>query len=120
MFSRSVRSDHVFERRFDWEGMMTEPRLRGDNWSDPLRETLTEDPAIRAVIEETQHESMQADVTKAIQTCDDRKLAAWVAVAVWEDDDGNISHSVVGDDHSTFLELKGYLHSGIWAAAHAE
>ena len=99
---------------------MSETRLRGDNWSDPMREALAEDPGIRAVVEETQVESMQRAVTKAIQTCDDRKLAAWVAVAVWEEEDGKISHSVVGDDHSTFLELKGYLHSGVWAAAHAE
>ena len=102
---------------------MGEQRFRGDNRNDPIAGALASHPEISAALEtrtRTTHEEMQKGVCDAIQNTDERKLAAWVAVCVWEDSDGKVSHSVIGDDHSSFLELKGYLHDGVWAAAHAD
>jgi hypothetical protein len=53
------------------------------------------------------------DIHDAIQAIREAPLRNWVAVAIW-DDTGETT--VVGDD--TPLNLKGYLHSGLWAAAH--
>jgi hypothetical protein len=54
------------------------------------------------------------NVHDAIQAIRETPLRNWVAVAIW-DEDGETT--VIGDD--TNLNLKGYLHSGIWAVAHA-
>ena len=109
-------------RRPSEEGIVGERRLRGDNRNDPILEMVTNDPGVAAVLDSrsASYAEMQACVGDAIQKCDGRKLLGWVAVAVWEDADGTISESVIGDEHSSPLELKGYLHDGIWTAAHAE
>lgn len=101
---------------------MGDARFRGDNRNDPIVESLTNDPGIQTVLEKqwpSHDEVMQEKVREAIQCMDGRKLCGWVAVAVWENEDGTTSHSVVGDGHSSPLELKGFLHDGVWEAAHS-
>jgi hypothetical protein len=49
----------------------------------------------------------------AIQGTRELPLHDWVAVAVWENDHGEVS--VLGE--ATPLHLKGYLHSGVWEVA---
>jgi hypothetical protein len=51
----------------------------------------------------------------AIQATREVPLRHWVAVAIWEPDR---KISVIGEDD--LLKLKGYLHSGLWEAAHGE
>lgn len=97
--------------------------LRGDNRNDPVAYAVAEEPGIKAALEArraAQQEKMQQAVGEAIQATDERKLAAWVAVAVWQDENGALGQTVIGDDHSSPLELKGYLHDGVWTAAHAD
>lgn len=53
-------------------------------------------------------------IRDAIAAVGDRTLHDWVAVAVWEGRDGDVT--VVGE--ASPLQLKGYLHSGLWAAIH--
>jgi hypothetical protein len=53
------------------------------------------------------------EIHDAIQAVREAPLQSWVAVAICEDDHDT---TVLGDD--TPLNLKGYLHSGLWAAAH--
>lgn len=96
--------------------------LRRDNRNDPVARAVAEDPGIKAALEArraAQQQKMQQAVCDAIQATDERKLTAWVAVAVWEDGDGRLCQTVIGDDHSSALELKGYLHDGVWTAAHS-
>ena len=99
---------------------MIERMLRGDNRNDPVVEAIVTDPAITTAIAKTRHEKMQRTVSQALQATEDRKLAGWVAVVVWEDETGNIEHSVIGDQNSTFRELKSYLHDGVRAAAQTD
>jgi len=54
------------------------------------------------------------EIRDAIQSSRERPLADWVAVAIWDHPGGDVS--VLGE--ATPLQLKGYLHSGIWAIAH--
>lgn len=55
-------------------------------------------------------------IRDAIQATGGRTLYDWVAVALWDGPAGDVT--VIGE--SPPLELKGYLHSGIWAAAHLD
>lgn len=50
----------------------------------------------------------------AIQATREEPLHDWVAVAIWNDGSGEVS--VLGQ--APQLELKGYLHSGLWQVAH--
>ncbi len=98
-------------------------KMRGDNRTDPIATQVMVEPGVQAVAEATRERSydrMQNAVAEAIQNTDGRKLKGWVAVAMWEDADGNEEHTLLADDSSTPLELKAYLHDGIWSAAHAE
>ena len=52
----------------------------------------------------------------AIQATRKEPLHDWVAVAIWHDADGHVT--VHGS--ATPLQLKGYLHSGLWAVAHQD
>jgi hypothetical protein len=45
-------------------------------------------------------------------------LVGWAAVAITKSADGSTHTYVCGDPASSPLEVKGYLHSGIWEAAH--
>ncbi len=53
-------------------------------------------------------------IRSAIQSVREEPLHDWVVVAVWDQAGGDVE--VYGQ--SDPLELKGYLHSGIWSAAH--
>ena len=53
-------------------------------------------------------------VHQAIQAVEERPLYAWATVAIWDGPEGDIS--VIGEADP--LQLKGYLHSGLWVAAH--
>jgi len=55
-------------------------------------------------------------VRNAIQATREEPLHDWVVVAVWDHAGGEVG--VYGE--SDPLQLKGYLHSGIWSVAHAE
>ena len=46
------------------------------------------------------------------------EMVGWAAVAVRRRPDGAIETYVCGDQGSTDLEIKGYLHSAVWEAAH--
>ncbi|MGH2757099.1 MAG: cupin domain-containing protein [Actinomycetota bacterium] len=54
------------------------------------------------------------EIRDAIQGSRERPLADWVAVAIWDHVGGDVT--VLGE--ATPLQMKGYLHSGIWALAH--
>lgn len=99
---------------------MPDQRLRGDNRNDTMAQAVARDPEIATALEARRQERLESAICDAIQSSDDRKLAGCVTVAVWEDEQGRLSHSIIGDGHSSFLELKGYLHDGVWAAAHSE
>ncbi len=62
----------------------------------------------------------QTVVEQAIACTDERTLKSWIAVAIWEDESGRVSQTVICDDHSSNLEIKGYLHDAVWASAHSE
>lgn len=47
-------------------------------------------------------------------------MVGWAAVAVRREVDGSTTTYVCGDPDSTNLEIKGYLHSAVWQAAHHE
>ena len=83
---------------------------------------ISKDPEVSAILESRRvdRESPDDTLTKAIAGCDDRALKGWVTVAVWEDESGQLSQTVMCDDHSSPLEVKGYLHDAVWATAHAE
>jgi hypothetical protein len=49
-----------------------------------------------------------------------RTLKGCVAVMIWIEEDGTETVSVVGDDSISPLELKGVLHDGLYAIAHAD
>ncbi len=53
-------------------------------------------------------------IRSAIQATREERLHDWVVVALWDHSGGDVE--VYGE--SDPLLLKGYLHSGIWAAAH--
>lgn len=99
---------------------MRDKGLRGDNRNDPVAQAVAADPQIAVAIDEQRVATMQGCIDKALQGVEDKKLTGWVTVAVWEDSEGGVSHTVIGDGHSSPLELKGYLHDGVWTAAHAE
>ena len=46
------------------------------------------------------------------------QLVGWAAVAVRRRSDGSTETFVCGDPSSSDLEIKGYLHSAVWEAAH--
>lgn len=50
----------------------------------------------------------------AIQATREEPLKDWAAIAVWEDGDP----TVLGE--APLLQLKGYLHSGLWQLAHTD
>jgi hypothetical protein len=97
--------------------------LRGDNMNDPVVAKLAEEPGIKAVLE-AQHSATEGDVRStlhdAIKSTDERKLCGWVTVAVWEDEAGKVTQSLIRDGESSFFEMKGYLHDAVWTAAHAD
>jgi hypothetical protein len=104
-------------------GALMDRILRGDNRNDPAVAKLTEDPGIKAALEAhrmSKAAEVQAQLHNTIDGTDERKLCGWVTVAVWEDETGKVSQSLIGDSESTFFEMKGYLHDAVWTAAHAD
>ena len=85
-----------------------------------MAEEILGHQGIQTMVERRSYERARQSVGEAIAATDDRKLKGWVAVAVWEDADGSECETVMADDHSTNLELKGYLHDGVWMAAHTD
>lgn len=99
------------------EGVRRAPR------NDPGLRAVSNDADVIAAMEQLRQASAdkaQTVVSQAIACTDERTLKGWVAVAMWEDESGNVSQTVMGDDHSSSLEIKGYLHDAVWATAHAE
>ena len=102
---------------------MSDGLIRGDNRNDPMTEVVLTDPGVRAAVEahhDGLYDRMQDSIGEAIDKTDSRTLKGWVAVAVWEDADGNEGETMMCDNHSSPLELKAYLHDAVWMAAHAE
>lgn len=94
---------------------------RGDNRNDPIAQKVMEVPAVKEIAEAHHGEAYDRhheEIGAAISACDGRRLKGWVAVAVWEDADGMEGETLYADGDSTSLELKGYLHDGVWMAAH--
>lgn len=48
------------------------------------------------------------------------EMVGWAAVAIKREADGSTTTYVCGDPTSSDLEIKGYLHSAVWQAAHQE
>lgn len=102
---------------------MGEARWRGDNRNDPLAQKVMDNPAVKEIAEAHHGETYDRhheEIGAAIDQSDGRRLKGWVAVAVWEDVDGTEGETLFADGDSTSLELKGYLHDGVWMAAHSE
>src|SRR5687767_806086 len=57
---------------------------------------------------------VRTEIHDAIQATREEPLKDWVAIAIWDEDEV----SVLGD--ASQLQLKGYLHSALWAMAHEE
>jgi hypothetical protein len=98
-------------------------RLRGDNRSDPVLKTVLNDPDVVAALDsrtQTMRRRMRDKVESALQSTDSRKLKGWVAVAVWEDEDGTVTEHVASDDHTSVLEVRSLLTGALWAASHPE
>ena len=97
--------------------------LRGDNMNDPVVARLADEPGIKAALE-GQRANAGGDVRSTlhdvINSTDERTLCGWVTVAVWEDEAGKVTQSLIADDQSSFFEMKGYLHDAVWTAAHAD
>ena len=84
-------------------------------------QAISGDPQINAIVEERRDQSSaKSALTQAIAATDGRALKGWVTVAMWEDESGRVSQTVMCDDDSSALEVKGYLHDAVWASAHAE
>jgi hypothetical protein len=95
--------------------------LRGSNHNDPTVEKLVGDPAVKSALDaRSKMDGARGVIQSVLETTDDRKLKGWVTVAVWEDESGKESETVLGDGYSTHIQQKGYLHSGVWVNAHAE
>jgi len=96
--------------------------LRRNDRNDPVVTSLADDPMVIEALNQrtqTQRKSMRTAIQAAFET-EPKRLKGWVAVAIWEDEDGRSTQTVVSDDHSTTLEIKGMLHDAVWNAAHAE
>jgi hypothetical protein len=105
------------------EGVLVGADLRGSNHNDPTAKKLMADPAVKAALESATRSEMgrvREMIESALKTTDDRKLKGWVAVAVWEDENGHERETVLGDGHSTNIQQKGFLHSGVWVNAHVD
>ena len=95
--------------------------LRGSNHSDPTVQKLVNDPAMKSALDaHSKMEGAREVIGSILEATDDRKLKGWVTVAVWEGEDGQECETVIGDGHSTHIQQKGYLHSGVWVNAHAD
>ena len=98
-----------------------ENRFRRDNRNDPMLQTILNDPAVTAALDERTHAArhrMRQKVEKALEATDARKLKSWVVVAVWEDAEGAVTENIASDDHTDVLEVRSMLHGAIWTAGH--
>lgn len=64
-------------------------------------------------------EHRRSSYSTHVQHDERRALSNCVQVQLWVDGDGNESIVVVGDANATPLEIKGLLHDGLYAVAHA-
>lgn len=94
---------------------MADDGLRRDNRNDPVAQAIAADPDIAAAISRARKDKAQRSISDAIQRTDNKMLIAWAAVAIWEDEDGNVTHSLIGDQHSASHDLAGYLSEGLQA-----
>ena len=102
---------------------MSDGLIRGDNRNDPVVGSILSDPDLQAVVEAHHggvYDRKQRAIGEAINETDPRTLKGWVAVAVWENEDGTEAETMLSDNHSSLLELKAYLHDAVWMAAHAK
>ena len=103
----------------DWGQAMSDGPTRARR-NDPGLRAISNDPELEAAMEQMAKEDARAAVEYAIACTEERTLKGWVAVAQWEDESGHISNTVIRDDHSSSLEIKGFLHDGVWDTAHAD
>ena len=102
---------------------MSDGLMRGDNRNDSMAEAVMTDPGVQAAVaahHDDLYDRMQDAIGDAIDKTDSRTLKGWIAVAVWEDEEGTEGETMMSDNHSSPLELKAYLHDAVWMAAHAE
>lgn len=79
-----------------------------------LREDL---PVMQEVLGNRQG-SLHADIEAAIDPTGSGLLRHWVAVAVWEREDGSLDAELIHDERSSDLETQGFLHDGLWKSVH--
>lgn len=120
MVSREPKDNYVLKTG-GREADMTDGPARARR-NDPGMQAIAGDPEVAAILDEKRQErSAPNDVlAQAIAATDNRTLKGWVTVAMWEDESGRVSQTVMCDDNSSPLEIKGYLHDAVWATAHAE
>lgn len=74
-------------------------------------------PVMKNIVE---HHRTSGPVSTVDLTETTRTLKKAVVVMVWAEADGTETLSVVGDADAEMLELKGILHDGLYAIAHAD
>jgi hypothetical protein len=80
-----------------------------------LKEDLS---AMAETIEGTRKIQRRARIQSGINPRGSSRLCHWIAVAVWEGEDGSRETEVIDDGHSSEVEMRGYLHDAIWETAH--
>ncbi len=96
--------------------------LRRNDPNDPVVKMLKDDPVVMEALN-SRTQTLRKSVTGCLEGAlaqDGKKLKSWVAVATWENEDGTVTETVMSDEHSTPLEIKGLLHDAVWSSAHAE
>lgn len=85
--------------------------------ADGLKEEL---PAMQGALTENRRSACAEKIGEALEeaSAGPGELVGWAAVAVRRLEDGATETYVCGDGASTDLEIKGYLHSAVWEAAH--
>ena len=88
-------------------------------WSE--RETIrgTLGPDLHTMEESVSNNRLARSIDGALEElCSDGEMVGWAAVAIRRNADGSTTTYVCGDPQSSDLEIKGYLHSAVWQAAH--
>lgn len=93
--------------------------LRWQQRSEVVKELKSELPRMNEAVSKNRRTICAQTIGDALQDISGTgELVGWVAVAVRRQPDGSTETYVCGDPASTDLEIKGYLHSAVWEAAH--
>lgn len=93
--------------------------LRWQQRAEVAEQLDSELPAMREAVSKNQRNICAQRIGDALEDLSGSgELVGWVAVAVRRQADGSTETYVCGDPSSSDLEIKGYLHSAVWEAAH--